>query len=141
MRNPVHESICWGIHTQIHTLAITYEHVLCLFLSFPAYSDRSFKFIVKSPATSWFVKKCVGVEKGSARLLLSFLHIEINLHSHLFTYLPLPANLWSTYPASYIHVSTNLLPIFISTYSCCSTYISVIYIYIFYLSIHYYISI
>eukprot|EP01035_Chromulina_nebulosa_P039720 gene39720-53701_t len=44
-----------------------YEKDVPLPVVLTAYSDRSFKFIVKSPATSWFIKKCVGVEKGSAR--------------------------------------------------------------------------
>ena len=30
-----------------------------------AYSDRSFKFEVKPPPTSWFLKKAVGKTKGS----------------------------------------------------------------------------
>jgi large subunit ribosomal protein L11 len=32
-----------------------------------AFSNRSFTFVVKSPPTSWFLKKCAGVELGSAR--------------------------------------------------------------------------
>ena len=30
-----------------------------------AFEDRSFKFMVKPPLTSWFIKKAAGVEKGS----------------------------------------------------------------------------
>ena len=30
-----------------------------------AYSDRSFKFVVKPPPTSWFLKRAAGVAKGS----------------------------------------------------------------------------
>jgi large subunit ribosomal protein L11 len=30
-----------------------------------AYADRSFKFIVKPPPTSWFIKRAVGQLKGS----------------------------------------------------------------------------
>ena len=30
-----------------------------------AYTDRSFKFIVKPPPTSWFLKKATGQLKGS----------------------------------------------------------------------------
>jgi large subunit ribosomal protein L11 len=32
-----------------------------------AMSNRTFTFVVKTPPTSWFIKKCAGVEKGSAR--------------------------------------------------------------------------
>ena len=30
-----------------------------------AYADRSFKFIIKPPPTSWFIKKASGLNKGS----------------------------------------------------------------------------
>jgi large subunit ribosomal protein L11 len=30
-----------------------------------AYVDRSFKFIIKPPPTSWFVKKAAGLQKAS----------------------------------------------------------------------------
>ncbi len=30
-----------------------------------AFEDRSFKFLVKPPPTSWFLKKAAGVEKGT----------------------------------------------------------------------------
>jgi large subunit ribosomal protein L11 len=30
-----------------------------------AYVDRSFKFQVKPPPTSWFIKKAAGIAKGS----------------------------------------------------------------------------
>ena len=30
-----------------------------------AYVDRSFKFIVKPPPTTWFIKKAAGIPKGS----------------------------------------------------------------------------
>ena len=30
-----------------------------------AYVDRSFKFIVKPPPSSWFIKKAAGLTKGS----------------------------------------------------------------------------
>ena len=30
-----------------------------------AYVDRSFKFVVKPPPTSWFIKKAAGLQKGS----------------------------------------------------------------------------
>jgi large subunit ribosomal protein L11 len=30
-------------------------------------SDKSFTFLVKTPATSWLLKKAAGIEKGSAR--------------------------------------------------------------------------
>ena len=30
-----------------------------------AYVDRSFRFIVKPPPTSYFIKKAAGIEKGS----------------------------------------------------------------------------
>ena len=32
-----------------------------------AFSNRSFTFKVKTPPTSWFIKKCAGVTLGSAR--------------------------------------------------------------------------
>eukprot|EP01041_Mallomonas_annulata_P011415 gene11415-23877_t len=32
-----------------------------------AMSNRSFTFIVKTPPTSWFLKKCAAIEKGAAR--------------------------------------------------------------------------
>ena len=35
-----------------------------------AFSNRSFTFKVKSPPTSWFLKKCAGVELGSARFVV-----------------------------------------------------------------------
>lgn len=31
-----------------------------------AYMDRSFKFVVKPPPSSWFIKKAASVEKGSS---------------------------------------------------------------------------
>ena len=30
-----------------------------------AYADRSFRFMVKPPPTSWFIKKAAGLHKGS----------------------------------------------------------------------------
>jgi len=30
-----------------------------------AFADRSYKFIVKPPPTSWFIKKAAGIPKGS----------------------------------------------------------------------------
>jgi len=32
-----------------------------------AYVDRSFKFVVKPPPTSWFIKKAASLEKGSTQ--------------------------------------------------------------------------
>ena len=31
-----------------------------------AYVDRSYKFIVKPPPTTWFLKKAAGIHKGSS---------------------------------------------------------------------------
>ena len=30
-----------------------------------AYADRSFKFVVKPPPSSWFIKRAAGILKGS----------------------------------------------------------------------------
>ena len=32
-----------------------------------AFSNRTFTYEVKSPPTSWFLKKCSGIAKGSGR--------------------------------------------------------------------------
>ena len=32
-----------------------------------AYSNRTFKFTLKTPPTSWMIKQCAGVEKGASR--------------------------------------------------------------------------
>ena len=32
-----------------------------------AYVDRSYKFVVKPPPSSWFIKKAAGLHKGSDR--------------------------------------------------------------------------
>ena len=32
-----------------------------------AFNNRSFTFVVKSPPTSWFLKRCSGIEMGSHR--------------------------------------------------------------------------
>ncbi|CAM9256114.1 unnamed protein product [Heterosigma akashiwo] len=32
-----------------------------------AYEDRSFDFTTQSPPTSWFLKRCAGIQKGSGR--------------------------------------------------------------------------
>ena len=32
-----------------------------------AYSNRTFKFTLKSPSTSWMIKQCAGVQKGASR--------------------------------------------------------------------------
>mmetsp|Transcript_23036 Transcript_23036/g.33716 ORF Transcript_23036/g.33716 Transcript_23036/m.33716 type:complete len:146 (+) Transcript_23036:47-484(+) len=32
-----------------------------------AYDNRSFTFVVKSPPTSWFLKRCAGIDKGANR--------------------------------------------------------------------------
>ena len=32
-----------------------------------AYVDRSFKFVIKPPPTTWFIKKAAGLEKGSIK--------------------------------------------------------------------------
>jgi large subunit ribosomal protein L11 len=32
-----------------------------------AFSNRSFTFVTKTPPTSWFLKKCAGVQKGSGK--------------------------------------------------------------------------
>eukprot|EP00640_Fibrocapsa_japonica_P006019 CAMPEP_0113945070 /NCGR_PEP_ID=MMETSP1339-20121228/38466_1 /TAXON_ID=94617 /ORGANISM="Fibrocapsa japonica" /LENGTH=116 /DNA_ID=CAMNT_0000950469 /DNA_START=303 /DNA_END=653 /DNA_ORIENTATION=- /assembly_acc=CAM_ASM_000762 len=32
-----------------------------------AYEDRSFDIMLKTPQTSWLLKRCAGIEKGSAR--------------------------------------------------------------------------
>ena len=34
-----------------------------------AFSNRSFTFKVKTPPTSWFLKRCAGVKLASARLV------------------------------------------------------------------------
>lgn len=32
-----------------------------------AFSNRSFTYVVKTPPTSWFLKRCAGIENGSSR--------------------------------------------------------------------------
>ena len=57
-----------------------------------AFSNRSFQFICKTPTTSWFLKKCAGIEVGAARpgihsiltlLLYLLLHSLIQSFNHL----------------------------------------------------------
>lgn len=36
-------------------------------VSLSAFSNRTFTFVVKTPPTSWFLKKCAGIEKGAAK--------------------------------------------------------------------------
>lgn len=45
-----------------------------------AFSNRSFTFVVKSPPTSWFLKKCAGVELGSAR----FARLRVIVYNNLY---------------------------------------------------------
>ena len=45
----------------------TFEKDVPLPVELSAFSNRSFTFVVKTPPTSWFLKKCAGVEAGSAR--------------------------------------------------------------------------
>ena len=44
-----------------------YEKDVPIPVELSAFSNRSFTFIVKTPPTSWFLKRCAGVESGSAR--------------------------------------------------------------------------
>lgn len=44
-------------------------------LTLTAYSDNSYDFVTKSPQTSWFIKRCAGIEK--CRYLLRFLFIIV----------------------------------------------------------------
>lgn len=37
-----------------------------------AFSNRTFEFHTKSPPTSWFVKRCVGVSAGAKRYVIFF---------------------------------------------------------------------
>ena len=36
-------------------------------VSLSAFSNRTFEFEIKTPATSWYLKKCSGVIKGSSK--------------------------------------------------------------------------
>ena len=49
-----------------------------------AFSNRSFTFKVKTPPTSWFLKRCAGVELGSARSVrqTTFTSPSIFMHTH-----------------------------------------------------------
>ena len=40
-----------------------------------AFSNRSFTFKVKTPPTTWFLKRCAGVELGSARFVRHYAYI------------------------------------------------------------------
>ena len=58
-----------------------------------AFSNRTFEFHTKSPPTSWFVKRCVGVSAGAKRYVVfsvflqsvSFLGSSYKLHIHYNT--------------------------------------------------------
>jgi len=45
----------------------TYEKETPVPVELSAFSNRTFTFICKTPPTSWFLKKCAGVEAGAAR--------------------------------------------------------------------------
>lgn len=32
-----------------------------------AFNNRTFQFVVKSPPTTWFIKRAAGIEKGATR--------------------------------------------------------------------------
>lgn len=38
-----------------------------------AFNNRTFTFVIKTPPTSYLIKQCIGLEKGSARSLKFFL--------------------------------------------------------------------
>ena len=44
-----------------------YEKDVPLPVELSAFSNRSFTFRVKTPPTSWFLKRCAGIETGSSR--------------------------------------------------------------------------
>jgi len=44
-----------------------YEKDIPLPVELSAFSNRTFTFLVKTPPTSWFLKKCAGIEEGSKR--------------------------------------------------------------------------
>lgn len=48
-----------------------YENGTPIPVDLSAFSNRSFTFKVKTPPTSWFVKRCAGVELGSARCVIA----------------------------------------------------------------------
>jgi large subunit ribosomal protein L11 len=45
----------------------TYEKETPVPVELSAFSNRTFTFICKTPPTSWFLKRCAGVEAGAAR--------------------------------------------------------------------------
>ena len=59
-----------------------------------AFSNRSFTFKVKTPPTSWFLKKCAGVELGSARFVVGHVEQTIVFYPR-FPSLLLPSHLTS----------------------------------------------
>lgn len=44
-----------------------YEKDIPLPVELSAFSNRTFSFVVKTPPTSWFLKKCAGIADGSKR--------------------------------------------------------------------------
>lgn len=42
-----------------------------------AFSNRTFTFKVKTPSTSWFVKRCVGIELGSGTYVIMIYNVLI----------------------------------------------------------------
>ena len=44
-----------------------YEKEIPLPVELSAFSNRTFTFVVKTPPTSWFLKRCAGIEDGSKR--------------------------------------------------------------------------
>ena len=44
-----------------------YEKDIPLPVELSAFSNRTFTFVVKTPPTSWFLKRCAGIEDGSKR--------------------------------------------------------------------------
>ena len=52
-----------------YNVCMSYElnEFMDYFTFITAYSNRSFTFVLKSPPTSWFLKRCADIKKGSAR--------------------------------------------------------------------------
>jgi len=52
---------------QFNEATKTYEKDTPIPVVVSAFSNRTFTFVAKTPPTTWFLKRCAGVEKGAAR--------------------------------------------------------------------------
>ena len=52
---------------QFNDVTKAYDKDVPVPVELSAFSNRSFTFVVKTPPTSWFLKRCAGIESGAAR--------------------------------------------------------------------------